>query len=235
MTTRLKKSLLFGMFILCVILLIMTDHVKAIELSARYGEAVWTISKEKEVCEGLVSTLKSEYSEKSREFNEGRLLYGDTRAAFNGWIDALKFCLSKCDDLFKSEEYYKTLNDAIDKNEKFKKYVKGLEHKYYEGILDCRGCHPVEYEKLEESKKDFTYFDLFNSIKKLSEGFFDFRIRLISEFSKIGFEIWDRYRISKEKEKKEIEKTLENLKWKHFDEIKTIRFFPLDSLPFPSD
>ena len=86
------------------------------------------LSEQKEKAESDVEVLHDLRKGKSInkiEFLKGKQLYGEAKAAFNGWIDRLQSDVLHGRDLTMSNEYQKSLNAAAQKSDKFSLYVKG--------------------------------------------------------------------------------------------------------------
>lgn len=91
-----------------------------------FSEAIGVIAKERTRAEHWGSTLKRNYAKDTKEYKKGEALYVEAQAAFDGWIEQIKFDLRAGNDIEKSDQYKKSLKEAAEKSQIFINYVEVL-------------------------------------------------------------------------------------------------------------
>lgn len=96
------------------------------------------ISEERTRAEDAVRQLRERFPAASAEYAEGRRLYTEAQAAFNRYIDRLKFALILGEDLSRPEvgsEYRRALDAAAARNHEFLAHVARVTDQAPRGIV----------------------------------------------------------------------------------------------------
>lgn len=96
------------------------------QIPAEISYGIEIIGKQKSRCVQWAKKVKSDYSKNTGQHQEANSLYIDAKAAFDGWIDQLKFGLTVNAIFNESERYKASLLEASEQSEAFLKYVKSL-------------------------------------------------------------------------------------------------------------
>lgn len=90
------------------------------------SDGIQKIAEARSKCEQWGSIVKKDFSRDSKEHQKTNALYINAKAAFDGWIDRLKFDLTADADITNSDTYKKALEEASEKSNAFVKYVTEL-------------------------------------------------------------------------------------------------------------
>ncbi len=115
-------------FILFFIIPIFLSNIFSVlgQESSKLAKSIQILSEGKTEAEDLAAFLKKEKSTiKTTDYNNAIFMYIEARKSFNGWIDKLKFELTKGGNI-NSEEYKKSMDKASNDGKKFSDEAKRL-------------------------------------------------------------------------------------------------------------
>lgn len=92
-------------------------------LSSRVSNGFERIAQHKSKAEQSALTIKTNWLSGSKQYKEGEALYDDAKAAFDVWIERLRFDLVLDNDVQRSEHYTKSLHETAKKSEALVSYV----------------------------------------------------------------------------------------------------------------
>lgn len=92
------------------------------------SDGVRMIAEQRSQAEDWALVLKREWAADTPVYRQSETLYIAAKAAFNGWIDQLKFDVQAGHRLESSQQYQHTLQRAVEKSEAFARYVQANRH-----------------------------------------------------------------------------------------------------------
>lgn len=92
-------------------------------LPPKISNGIEQIAEHKSKAEQSALTIKTNWAKGSKEYKKGEALYTDAKAAFDGWIERLRFDLLVGNDIKKSEHYRKSLRETANKSKALLSYA----------------------------------------------------------------------------------------------------------------
>ncbi|MCL4457357.1 MAG: hypothetical protein M1406_08175 [Nitrospirae bacterium] len=129
-------------FLSLIILLNVCLGCASVSIPPEISDAIGTISEKKSLCEGMASKVKKDFTRDTKEYQKTNTLYIEAKAAFDGWIDRLKFDLTADIDINNAATYKESLNKASEKGDIFLKYVDSLTSEKTKSIVAVTSILP---------------------------------------------------------------------------------------------
>jgi hypothetical protein len=155
-------------------------------------DSIGEIAEQRSLAEQWAKTLKSDWPEGSKEYADGRAIYIEAKASYDGWIEQLKFDIISGNTPDKTSHRAK-LDEAIKKAEDFINYMKALDT----ASLPVDGT-PTPIKAAWK----------LSVVTVAIEAILD-----------AGLKIWEAYHNAEQQRKQEIINLLDGLKWKSFQDL----------------
>jgi hypothetical protein len=198
------KSTLRSLFMLGLCLQLSTIGCGAIggkPQGAAAVEGVGQIAEEKSRCEQRASILKAIRKADSSDYREAANRYYDAKAAFDGWLQQVRFDLVAGADSSRADRYKSSVDDVAKKCSLFVQYVSEIRGS--EQQLPAR-----DREVVTRDREAVATRGLESVAMSVAQGLFN------------GMkEVWKEYQTAQKAKRDEILKTFDELKWQRLEEI----------------